>query len=97
MAKVIHVHIAGIEEAPDENTVVLSLSIKVADGNAQVVTDSLAPSITLKILGVYRTAIQINQKVMAEAKAFVEDTYSIPSNSYAAEYLSGGYGLLNLV
>lgn len=97
MAKVIHVHVAGVEEAPDDNTVKLSLSIKVADGGSQVVTDTLVPTVTLKTLGVYRTAVQMNQKVMTEAKAFVEDTYSIDADSYAAEYLSGGYGLLNLL
>lgn len=96
-SNVLHVHVTEIASAVGELVVQPVLSIRVGSGSTEIITDTLSPTISLKVLGIYRTSIQLNKKIMDTVKSYLEDAYSIDPDDYAAEYLSGAYGLLNLL
>lgn len=48
----------------------------------------------LKVLGVYRTPIQCNQQMLIAVRDYLDSVYSIPTNSYDAEFLSGAMATL---
>lgn len=96
--RVLNIHVANINDAPDHETVNLALSIKVGFSDTTALTDSLNQDIAQKNgLGLYRTSIEMNLAVADAVKSFLNSSYSIPTNGYAAVYVSGAYGLLNIL
>jgi len=47
-------------------------------------------TVGLKVLGLYRTPIQLNIQITSVVKDYLNNVYSIPTNSYDAQYLCGG-------
>ncbi len=95
--RVLHIHITGIDAAPDDDSVQPNCDINVGISDASPIGDSYSPTITLKLLGVYKTAIQMNISVADACKDFLSSSYSIPTNGYAAVYVTGAYGLLSIL
>ncbi|HET9063684.1 MAG TPA: hypothetical protein VFO62_10385 [Candidatus Binatia bacterium] len=96
--RVLNVHVTGLQGAPDHESVQLALDIKVGRSDGAAITDTLNPTLDLKnALGVYRTAIEMNLEVIEAAKDHMLSSQSIPTNGYAAVYVSGAYGLLSIL
>jgi hypothetical protein len=96
--RALHVHVTGPTGAADHETVTVGVQIIVGFSDDDYLTDSFFPELELKtVLGLYKTAIQMNADVAEEVKDFLYSSYSIPTNGYAAVYVSGAYGLLNLL
>lgn len=100
MARVLHIHVTGPQVTTGSDSVTVGCNILVGiDGSPNTeITDSYAPDIALKgLLGIYKTSIQINSDIAVAIVAFMLSSHSIPANGYAAIYVSGAYGVLNIL
>jgi hypothetical protein len=99
--RVLHVHVGGLDSIPSghgDDQVTVTLQILVGIDGDDPLSDSLPATLTLKtLLGLYKTAIQLNVDVAEAAKAHMYSSQSIPTNGYAAVYVSGAYGLLSIL
>lgn len=96
--RVMNIHVSQINSAADHETVNLALQFRIGISDASEISDSLNQDISLKTgLGLYKTSIQLNADIAVLVKDFAYSTYSVPTNGYAATYVSGAYGLLNLL
>lgn len=97
MARVLHVHMVALDLPTGSTQMSVQTDIRVGIDGEDTVTTNLTPVINLKTLGIYKTAIQMNIAIMDAVKSYLCDEYSIPTNGYAQEYLSGGYNTLNIL
>jgi len=97
MAKVLHAHIVGFPDIwSDPDVVKLNVEWRVVQtGEDPDYNGTVELQIGLKTLGIYRTAVQMNSQVLAAVEDYILNNYSV--SGFNAEYLSGGYNLLNLL
>lgn len=96
MALVLHGHIAGFAAVwSDPDVVKASVEWRVIKSDENDYGGTAELQINLKSLGLYRTAVQMNAQVLAALVAYVADAYNL--SNFDAQYLSGGYNLLNLL
>lgn len=97
MDRVLHIHVTALGLATEETQVSTQVDVRIGIDGEESISFNLTPEITLKTLGVYKTAIQMNVAIADAVKSYAYDTYSIPTNGYVATYVSGAYGLLNVL
>jgi hypothetical protein len=96
--RALHIHVSGPQTAPDHETVTVGCTIFVGFSDDDQLQDSLTPELELKTgLGIYKTEIQLNADIAAAVKAYLYSSQSIPTNGYAATYVSGAYGALTIL
>jgi len=95
VAKVLQIFVAGLSGNDDETTVHPVLDLKFSETGQPVLEASAYPSITLKVLGVYKTELQLNNNMVQAAKDFLESNYSI--TGIDATYLSAGFTLASIL
>lgn len=95
--RVLYIHVPAVGNPNGVTSLDLAPSVIVGldDGDPIVETPTIV--INLKTLGIYKTAIQMNLALADAVKQFMLDEHSIPINGYAATYVSGAYGLLNIL
>lgn len=94
--RALNVHVTGPIAAADHETVTLAVNIVVGFDDASNLTDVMHADIPLKTLGVYKTPLEMNQDVVAAVKQHLLTFNAIPTNGYAATYVSGAYGSLTI-
>lgn len=90
MSRIMTVSINNVD--PDAgDTMAVNCTLKTCDPDHEAGADF---TINLKVLGVYRTPVQLNQAILGAAKQYAADEWSLATNSYDAAYVSGSLGLV---
>lgn len=98
VTRVLHIHVGGLGTLSGVDETVLDISFKVGLSTGSTISDSIVPELGLKVSGVYKTPIQMNQAIETAVKEFLSGSpNNIPTDGYLATYVSGSYGLLSVL
>jgi len=77
MATVLHIQQAGLSHWDDPEVIVPVLDFRVVRTGEDEISGSVTPTINIKVLGIYKTAVQLSADCVNAVKDYVEATYSI--------------------
>jgi len=97
MARVLIAHVGDLKATSNDSVANGDIYIRVTNppsGPNPLDTIATDLAVGLKVLGLYRTPIQLNNQLVTVIKDYLNNVHSIPTNSYDAAYVSGGLGSL---
>jgi hypothetical protein len=92
LATVLHIQQAGYSHWDDPEVTIPVLDFRVVRTGEDEISGSITPTINIKVLGIYKTAVQLSADCVQAVKDYIESTYSI--TTFNKTYVMAEYSVL---